>query len=44
MDEEVCELPAERPRVLLIQVYLVIHAVQPESHRLVRRASVKIVF
>src|SRR5262245_29850504 len=43
MDEEGCELPAERPGVLPAQIDLVIHAVQPEPHRLVRRAPVKVV-
>src|SRR6185312_4362400 len=44
VDEEGCELPAERPGVLPAQVDLVDHAVQPEPHRLVGRAPVKIVF
>src|SRR5215471_21506564 len=38
------QLPAERRGVLAVQIYLVIRAVDPEPHRLIRRATIKIVF
>src|SRR5438876_10065833 len=41
---EGCDLPPERRGVLLAQIDLVLCAAQPESHRLISRASIKIVF
>src|SRR5215470_12489954 len=38
------ELPAERVGVLGAQVDLIVGAAEPEPHRLIRRASVKVVF
>jgi hypothetical protein len=38
------ELPAERGGVLGAQIDLVLGAAQPEPHRLIRRAAIKIVF
>jgi hypothetical protein len=42
--DERCELPAERGGVAGAQVDLVLRAADPEPHRLIRRASIKIVF
>src|SRR5215472_7975962 len=42
--DEQSDLPAERRGVLLAQIDLVLRAVQPEPHRLRRRAPIKIVF
>jgi len=44
MFNEGCELLPERPRILLVEVDLVLHAADPEPHRLVCRASIEIVF
>src|SRR5262249_35831391 len=44
MLDEGCQLLAERPGVLLVQVDLVGRAAEPESHGLVGRAAIKIVF
>jgi hypothetical protein len=38
------ELPTERRGVLSAQIDLVLGAAQPEPHRLIRRASIKVVF
>jgi hypothetical protein len=38
------QLPAERSGVLGAQVDLVLGAAEPESHRLIRRAAIKVVF
>jgi hypothetical protein len=44
MDQKRRQLAAERPRVVLAQVDLIRRAAEPEPHRLIRRAPVKIVF
>src|SRR6266516_1515443 len=42
--DEGCQLLAERPGILLVQIDLVLRATDRESHRLLRRATIKIVF
>src|SRR5215470_7376451 len=42
--DERCELPAERGRVAGAQVNLVLRTADPEPHRLIGRAAMKIVF
>jgi hypothetical protein len=42
--DEGCEFLPERPGVLLIQIDLVLRATEAELHRLVGRASIKIIF
>jgi hypothetical protein len=44
MLDERCQLLAEGPGVLLVQVDLVLRAADSEPHRLVDRAAIKIIF
>ena len=43
MIDERCELAAERRGVLLAQIDLILGAIDPEAHRLVCRAPIKII-
>jgi hypothetical protein len=44
MVDEGCQSPAECPGVLLAQIDLILGAADRESHCLIRRATIKIVF
>jgi hypothetical protein len=44
MVDEGCQPPPERPGVLLAQIDLILGAADRESHCLIRRTAIKIVF